>query len=118
MPTAESMNLVVLQGRLTAPVTADTRAGRRLGRLTLAVRAGASPRRIDAVPVRLWEPSDDLLATPVGSTLLVVGSLHRRFWASSEGRQSRLDVVAERVEASTSGMDEPGPGASLPRPCP
>jgi single-stranded DNA-binding protein len=93
------LNLVVLCGRLAAPV--EIRAfegGSRLARYLVTVRS-EEPRRVDVLPVTLWDPPEALVdANPApGRALWVAGSVQRRFWSGAEGRRSRVEVVAEQV---------------------
>jgi single-strand DNA-binding protein len=93
------LNLVVLAGRLAAPPEVRLFAtGARLVRYLITVRR-EEPRRVDVVPVTLWDPPEDLVeASPVpGRRLWLAGSVQRRFWSGSEGRRSRLEVVAAQV---------------------
>lgn len=94
------LNLVVLFGRLSAPP--DIRQfenGSRLARYLVTVRSEEPRRRVDVVPVVLWEPPDHLIdADPQpGRQLWAVGAVQRRFWSGPEGRRSRLEVVAAQV---------------------
>jgi len=94
------LNLVVLAGRLAAPPEIrQFESGSRLVRYLVTVRSEEPSRRVDVVPVTLWDPSDELIdAAPLpGSRLWVAGSVQRRFWSESEGRRSRLEVVADQV---------------------
>ena len=61
-------NVVVLSGRLAAPPELRVfESGLRLVRYLITVRADEPRRRVDVVPVTLWEPSDDvLLSGPPG----------------------------------------------------
>lgn len=93
------LNLVVLCGRLAAPAEVRTfEGGSRLARYLITVRS-EEPRRVDVVPVTLWDPPDALVdAEPSpGQAVWVAGSVQRRFWSGSEGRRSRLEVVADQV---------------------
>lgn len=93
------LNLVVLAGRLAAPAEIRTlESGGRLARYLITVRS-EEPRRVDVVPVTLWDPPDALVeADPsVGGTVWIAGSVQRRFWNGAEGRRSRLEVVAEQL---------------------
>jgi single-strand DNA-binding protein len=93
------LNLVVLCGRLSAPPEVrEFDGGSRLARYLLTVRS-EDPRRVDVLPVTLWDPPEALIdADPApGHPLWVAGSVQRRFWAGPEGRRSRLEVVAEQV---------------------
>jgi single-strand DNA-binding protein len=111
------LNLVVLGGRLAAPPEVrQFESGTRLGRYLITVRSEQPARRVDVIPVTLWDPPDALVdAEPgPGRRLWVTGGVQRRFWAGAEGRRSRLEVVAEQVclrpegEGDCGGGGEPG----------
>ncbi len=94
------LNLIVLCGRLA--VDAETRffeSGARLIRFLVVTRVDHPRRRTDVIPVTLWDPSDALLGDPglKGDRVWVCGTVQRRYWDSSEGRRSRVEVVAEQV---------------------
>lgn len=104
------MNLVVLSGRLAAPVEVRTfESGSHLLRLLMTVRSEAPRRRVDVVPVTLWDPADRILeALPYpGGRLWVAGSVQRRFTDIGRGRTSRLEVVAAAIAADAGGLDLP-----------
>jgi single-stranded DNA-binding protein len=65
----------------------------------VTVRSEEPNRRVDVVPVTLWDPPDALLdADPTpGTRIWVAGGVQRRFWSDDDGRRSRLEVVAEQV---------------------
>lgn len=93
-------NLVVLQGTLAAvPEIRQFESGSRLMRLLISIHQ-RSPRRVDVIPVILWEPSDDLVDADLqpGQRVWAAGQVQRRFWAGhAEGERSRLEVVADQV---------------------
>jgi single-strand DNA-binding protein len=94
------LNLIVLCGRLAVePELKEFDSGSRLVRLLVIVRSDEPRRRVDVVPVTLWDPPQDLLEEmpDKGRRIWVCGSVQRRFWESPEGRRSRLEVVAEQV---------------------
>ena len=94
------LNLVVLCGRLAVdPEFREFDTGTRLVRLLVTVHSDAPRRRVDVVPVTLWDPGDEFVESPPvkGQRIWVCGSVQRRFWESPEGRRSRLEVVAEQV---------------------
>jgi single-strand DNA-binding protein len=100
------INLVVLGGRLAAPAEHRTfPSGAEYLRLLVTVRSNEPRRRVDVVPVTLWEPDPELVDTCAiaGTRLSVVGSLQRRFWAGEGGRRSRLELIACHVEPRTDG---------------
>jgi len=104
------LNLIVLCGRLAVePELKEFDSGSRLVRLLVTVRSDEPRRRVDVVPVTLWDPPQDLLEDmpEKGRRIWVCGSVQRRFWESSEGRKSRLEVVAEQVHLKDVGDLEP-----------
>jgi single-stranded DNA-binding protein len=96
------LNLVVLCGRLAVePELKTFDSGSRLIRLLVTIRSDWPKRRVDVVPVTLWDPPDELIdeLTLKGQRVWVCGSVQRRFWEAPDGRRSRLEVVAEQVNA-------------------
>lgn len=94
------LNLVVLSGRLAAPAEIrQFESGSRLARYLVTVRSEEPQRRVDVLPVTLWDPPDSLVdAEPApGRRVWVAGAVQRRFWSGSDGRRSRLEVIAEQV---------------------
>lgn len=95
------LNLMVLCGRIaTEPEIRVFDSGTRLIRYLITVRSEAPRKRVDVVPVTLWDPTDEQVGEPGdrGQRIWVCGSVQRRFWESSDGRRSRLEVVAEQVK--------------------
>lgn len=95
------INLAVLAGRLAAP--AEHRrfeSGAEYLRLLVTVRTQEPRARVDVIPVTLWDPPQDLVrdCDGVGMRLWVAGALQRRFWAGTDGRKSRLEMIARHVE--------------------
>jgi len=94
------LNLVVVSGRLAAPPELrQFESGARLARYLITVRSEEPSRRVDVLPVTLWDPADELLdADPApGRRVFAVGSVQRRFWSATEGRKSQLEVIADQV---------------------
>lgn len=95
------LNLVVLRGTMSAdPELRVFESGSRLVRYLFTIRSDIPKRRVDVVPVVLWDPSDDLWADPgvKGRRATAMGAVQRRFWEDVDGRRSRVEVVAEQVE--------------------
>lgn len=95
------LNLIVLCGRLA--VDGELRvfdSGARLVRYLVTTRVDFPRSRVDVIPVTLWDPPEDLIDTPglKGERIWVCGSVQRRYWESSDGRRSRVEVVAEQVK--------------------
>ncbi|MFH2072623.1 MAG: single-stranded DNA-binding protein [Actinomycetota bacterium] len=94
------LNLVVIGGRLAAPPEIrEFDSGGRLMRLLVTVRSDEPTRRVDVIPVTLWDPPQDLIEGTMnpGDRVWVAGAVQRRFWAGPEGRRSRIEVVADQV---------------------
>lgn len=94
------LNLTVLCGRIaTEPEVRSFDSGTRLIRYLITVRSESPRRRVDVVPVTLWDPTDDQVAAPgaKGVRIWICGAVQRRFWESPDGRRSRLEVIAEQV---------------------
>jgi single-strand DNA-binding protein len=95
------MNLVVLAGRLAAPPELRVfDSGSRLVRYLVTVRSDEPRRRVDVVPVTLWDPDDETIASlpDPGTGLWVAGAVQRRFWEAENARRSRIEVVAHQVQ--------------------
>lgn len=94
-------NIVVLSGKLaTAPEVRAFESGSRLIRYLVTTRSETPLRRVDVVPVILWDPDESHLAedAAAGRSVWVAGSVQRRFWTAEDGRRSRLEVIAHHVE--------------------
>lgn len=104
------INLVVLCGRLAAaPELREFESGSRLIRYLVAIKTDRPKRRVDVLPVTLWDPPDGLWADPGESEtrFWAVGAVQRRFWEGPDGRRSRIEVVAEQVLTGDLGEREP-----------
>ncbi len=102
------LNVVWLAGRLAAPPEIrQFDSGNRLVRYLVTV-CSTDPKRVDVVPITLWNPPDDVLdADPApGQRLHMEGAVQRRFWSGSDGRRSRLEIVADHVDLGSA--DEAG----------
>ena len=107
------LNMVVLCGRLaTAPELRAFDSGSRLLRFLVIVKAEAPRRRVDVIPVTLWDPPAELVEDPgePGMRLWVTGAVQRRFWQTAEGRRSRLEIVARAITRVPSDDDLGSPG--------
>lgn len=94
-------NVVVLAGRLAAPLEHRTfESGSSLVRLLVTIRSMHPRKRVDVVPVTLWDPDPSLVADAPepGRHVWVAGAVQRRFWEAGEGRRSRIEIVARHVE--------------------
>ncbi|MDH3729940.1 MAG: single-stranded DNA-binding protein [Acidimicrobiia bacterium] len=98
------LNLVVLSGRLAAPPEIRTfDSGARVVRYLVTCRTDEPRRRVDVLPVTLWDPPPELASDDAvpGTPLWVAGTAQRRFWSEATGRRSRLEIVADEVAFRT-----------------
>lgn len=96
----EDLNLSVLCGRLaTEPELTIRDSGSRTLTLLVTVAARRPRRRIDVVPVTLYDPPDELVDDLPGANtrVWVTGVVQRRAQDGPEGRRSRIEIVADRV---------------------
>ncbi len=96
------LNLTVLAGRLAAtPEFKTFESGSILVRCLVTVRTEEPRRRIDVIPVVMWNPSEaqteELRDAERGETVWVAGSTQRRFWPQGEGRSSSTEIVAHEM---------------------
>lgn len=94
------LNLVVICGRLAVdPELKSFDSGTKLVKLLVTVRSEEPRRRVDVVPVAVWDPPADLIdeMPEKGRRIWVCGSVQRRFQEAEGERRSRLEVVAEQV---------------------
>ena len=101
------INLTVLCGRLaTAPELRVLDSGTRTLRLLVTVAAKHPRRRIDVVPVTLWDPDQDLVDAELeqNARVWVTGAVQRRVIDGPEGRRSRIEVIADQVTPIRDGV--------------
>ncbi len=94
------LNLIVLCGRLaTDPEIRVFDSGTRLVRYLVTLRVDHPRKRVDVIPVTLWDPDEEIVEEPgeKGDRIWVCGAVQRRYWESPDGRRSRVEVVAEQV---------------------
>ncbi len=96
------LNIIVLSGQLAAePEVRVFGSGSRLVRLLVTIRSTEPRRRVDVIPVVLWDPDQaaiDSLLESRGREIWIAGAVQRRFWSSSDGKASRIEVVAHAIE--------------------
>lgn len=95
------LNIVVLCGRLVAPPEIRVfESGASLVRYLVTLRSEEPNRRVDVVPVTMWEPTAETLAVDPrpGQRLWFSGSVQRRFWTAEDGRRSRIEVIATHMQ--------------------
>lgn len=96
----EDLNLSVLCGRLaTEPELSIHDSGSRTLKFLVTVGARHPRRRIDVVPVTLYDPPDELVDDLPGANtrVWVTGAVQRRAQDGPEGRRTRIEIVADQV---------------------
>ena len=102
------LNLVVIAGRLASkPEVREFNSGTRLTRLLVTTRVTEPKRRIDVVPVVVWDDIELPSDLERGDQVWVAGRIQRRFWQEEHsGRISRIEVVAQHVTRHTEEESE------------
>jgi single-stranded DNA-binding protein len=104
------LNLIVLCGRLAVDGELRTfDSGAQLVRYLVTTRVDYPRKRVDVIPVTVWDPLPELVDEPgyKGERIWVCGSVQRRYWESPDGRRSRVEVVAEQVKVGELDELEP-----------
>ena len=110
------LNMVVIGGKLAAPAELrEFESGARLLRALVTVRTDSPRRRVDVIPVTLWDPEQghELIDAAVGKHVWVVGNVQRRFWSGPDERRSRLEVVAHHIQLTPSVVSSWSADAAL-----
>jgi len=93
------LNIVVIAGRLAAaPEVRSFDNGSNLVRYLVTTRAEEPRRRIDVIPVVLWDAGQQALSLERGERVWVAGAVQRRFWSDDHSRRSRIEVVARSIQ--------------------
>ena len=91
-------NLVLLRGVLAAAATVrELPSGGSVSQFDVVTRDDVGTR---TVPVAWMDPPADGLPVEVGTKVVVVGHVNRRFFRVGGATQSRTEVVAEHVVAA------------------
>ena len=91
-------NLVVLRGTLVGDVrTRELPSGSVVSQFDVTTRDDGGT---SSVPVAWFNPPPAGVPVRVGEELVIVGTVHRRFFRAAGVTQSRTEVVAERVLAA------------------
>ena len=96
----------IVAGRLAAkPEIRIFESGSVLMRLLITVRTEEPRRRVDVIPVVMWNIDlDKYSGLERGDRVWTAGSLQRRFWSDIDSRRSRIEMVAETVQL-TAGIE-------------
>ncbi|MCU0273381.1 MAG: hypothetical protein MUE34_09120 [Acidimicrobiales bacterium] len=87
------MNVVVLRGRLaTAPRPRTLPSGSVLAQIDVTTELFGTERT--SVPVVVEDPSPNVLDLVVGTEVVVVGTVRRRFFRAAGTTASRTEVIA------------------------
>ena len=93
------LNIIVISGRLAAaPEIRTFDGGATLVRYLVTTRAETPRRRVDVVPVVLWDAGEKATELERGDGVWITGAVQRRFWTDDQNRRSRIEVVARHVE--------------------
>ncbi len=105
------LNLVFICGRVASePDLRRYDSGTRQLRMLVTVRSEHPRRRIDVIPVTVWDPDDQLVGPgiEVGSRVMVAGIVQRSLWNGPEGHRSRVEVIGRQVTVQQPAMAASG----------
>ena len=103
------LNIVVIAGRLAAaPECRTFDNGSSLARYLVTTRADRPRRRVDVIPVVLWDADEGAMHLERGDRVWIAGTVHRRFWSDDNHRRSRIEVVAHHIERHPEAEDDAG----------
>jgi len=94
------INSIVLAGNVVAdPESRSTQSGKTVATFRLAVNNPLNDKDVVYIDVDTWEKQADFVTTYVkkGSGVSVVGRLRQDSWEKDGKKQSKIIVVAERV---------------------
>ena len=97
--TIDATNVAIVQGRLSgAPRRRELPSGSVLVELDVTTRGEGGSR---SVPVAWFDPGALGTTLQEGDEVVVVGYVRRRFFRTAATTQSRTEVVAQRVVATS-----------------
>ena len=103
------LNIVVLAGRLAAtPEVRTFDNGSNLVRYLVTIRAEHPRRRVDVIPVVLWDALGQDLSLERGDRVWIAGAVQRRFWSDDHNRRSRIEIVARHIQPYPLAEDDEG----------
>ena len=107
------LNIVVIAGRLAGvPEFRTFDNGSNVVRYLVTTRAQEPHRRVDVIPVVLWDADHDAMSLERGERVWVAGAVQRRFWSDDGNRRSRIEVVARHIQRCPEiEADHDAPGA-------
>jgi single-stranded DNA-binding protein len=81
--------------------------GTTMTRLLVVTNQTEPNRRVDVIPVTVWDDAERLENLEGGTRVHVAGTVQRRFWDSEiDGRRNRLEIVATNVELLDRASEE------------
>lgn len=104
------LNLVVVGGRVAVePEVRVVDTGSRVLRLLVVVKSMSPRRRIDVLPVALWDPREDIVnpGFEIADPVWVVGSVQRRLWDEPWLSGPRIEVIAQHVAPQPVASPDP-----------
>jgi hypothetical protein len=90
-----SLNLAVVRGHCSSPAAVRVlESGQALAQLQVTTRGND---RALSVPVAVWDPPGWVESLDTGDEVVVLGRVRRRFFRTSSGTASRVELEAELV---------------------
>lgn len=119
------INVVAIAGNAVAdPIVRATNSGKKVASVRMAVNNPLNDKEVLFIDVDVWEKQAEFAEKHVkkGSLLSVVGRLKQDSWEKDGQKQSKISIVAEKINFVNSGKKKDA-GASdeeqdTPRPAP
>lgn len=108
------INVAVIAGNAVAdPIIRATNTGKKVASVRMAVNNPINEKEVLFIDVDVWEKQAEFVEKYVkkGSLLSVVGRLKQDSWEKDGQKQSKISVIAEKINFVNSGKKKGGDDA-------
>lgn len=105
------INVAVIAGNAVAdPIIRATNSGKKVASVRMAVNNPINEKEVLFIDVDVWEKQAEFVEKYVkkGSLLSVVGRLKQDSWEKDGQKQSKISVIAEKINFVNSGKKKGG----------
>ena len=108
------INVAVIAGNAVAdPIVRATNSGKQVASVRMAVNNPINEKEVLFIDVDVWEKQAEFVQKYVkkGSLLSVVGRLKQDSWEKDGQKQSKISIIAEKINFVNSGKKKSDAGA-------
>ena len=108
------INVAVIAGNAVAdPIIRATNSGKKVASVRMAVNNPINEKEVLFIDVDVWEKQAEFVEKYVkkGSLLSVVGRLKQDSWEKDGQKQSKISIIAEKINFVNSGKKKSGDDA-------